>query len=373
MKAKRILFGIGCLDIGGAERQALHLMKYVKGQGYDVNLVATSENPGIVADECERLNIPYSTSRFRWPCRKSSLFRNTLRLRRIIQRCNPDVIYSYTTNPNIGFGLATQFDRPRIRIWGQRNTNDLRGDLVEHVACRQSSLAICNAKHEVPYLRDKVRAPKIPIEVIYNGIEMPQATRSAAAWRTRLGIPFNATVVTMLANFRQQKDHISLISAWRLVLSRMRAVESLPYLVLAGSPAQTLDDVLLHIENLELKHSVKTIGQISDVAGLLTASDIGVLISHYEGLSNSVIEYMALGLPVVATNLLGNVEALGQDSSNELCKPGDVHDIANKLCRMIYDKESRSNVGNQNKARAVKHFSVDAMCTRTHSLIESFF
>ena len=321
--AKRILFVFCSFELGGAERQGMHLARHLKQMGCDVRVWSTLAGRGLVADRCEAAGIPWSVNRFLWPCRKSSLVRDGWRMIWALRKEQPDVILPYTTCPNVGCGLAWHWSSAKVCIWGQRNVSCLRGDVVERATYRRASAVVCNAQHEVEYLQRTLGKTTSPIYVVNNGIDLAPAEKSRNAWRSEQGICGDATVVTMLANFRSQKDHPTLLKAWRHVLDHIRDGQAQPHLLLAGASQQTAVAVRQMVEDLRLLDTVHFLGQVEDVSGLLAASDIGVLSSTHEGLSNAILEYMASGLPVVATDLPGNREALDEDSESQLCWVGD--------------------------------------------------
>ena len=173
----------------------------------------------------------------------------------------------------------------------------------------------------------------------------------------------------MVANFRSQKDHQTLLCAWRRIINKRIPNKPTPRLWLAGATQETYESTKALADQLGLSGSVYFLGAVKDVTGLLAACDIGVLTSHHEGLSNSVIEYMAAGLPVVATDLSGNKEALGEDPNQPFVRPGDPVDLADKLFSLLNDPERRRAIGERNRKRADKEFSVNSMCEKTVLII----
>jgi glycosyltransferase involved in cell wall biosynthesis len=366
---KRFLFVFCSLNFGGAERQGLHLALYLKRCGANVQVLSTLAGHGPVADMCESTGIPWSTCRFLWPCRKSSLLRNGLRLLHVLRYIQPDVIIAYTHSPNVGCGLVWRWSKAKIFIWGQRNVWQVRGDSVERFAWRHASAVIGNAHHMLDYLGKKLGPTQAPIHIIHNGVKLPPALRTRFEWRAGLGIAEDATVATMVANFRSQKDHQTLLHSWKRIIDTCKPDEAIPHLLVAGAAQDTYDNVRKLASQLKLLGSINFLVPVADVTGLLAASDIGVLTSHHEGLSNSVIEYMAAGLPVVATDLPGNQEALGDDLYQPLVRCGDPVDLADKLLSLIKDPKCRRTIGERNRKRAESEFSVQAMCEQTVTII----
>jgi len=372
LRGKHILLVFCSLELGGAERQGLHLARYLKNLGCDVRVWGTLIGSGLVASQCEAAGIPWAVHRFLWPCRKSSLLRDGWRMLRDLWRERPDVILTYTTFPNVGCGLVWRWSPAKVCIWSQRDIHGLQGDAVERFAYRRVSAVICNASHEVDYLHRILGSTPASVSVVYNGTELAPCRKTRAEWRTDLGIADDAVVVTMVANFRQEKEHPVLLNAWRMVQAAVPKGQTPPRLLLAGAPQNSYESVYQLASDLSLLNTVSFPGQVKDISGLLAASDIGVLVSKYEGLSNVVIEYMASGLPVVATDLPGTREALGEELRQPFCSTGDFDDLAARLLTLIDNPALRKELGERNRHRAAENFSVEVMCQKTADVITGF-
>jgi glycosyltransferase involved in cell wall biosynthesis len=140
---------------------------------------------------------------------------------------------------------------------------------------------------------------------------------------------------------------------------------------LAGARQESYESVHGLARDLGLLDTVHFLGQVEDVSGLLAASDIGVLASKHEGFPNVLIEYMASGLPVVATDLPGSREALGQHVMQPLCDLGDSDSLATGLMSLLRDPSARRDVGARNRQRATERFSVDRMCKATTGIMSA--
>jgi glycosyltransferase involved in cell wall biosynthesis len=242
---------------------------------------------------------------------------------------------------------------------------------VERMAYRRVSGVICNAGHEVKHLEKKLGPTFVPVHVVHNGIELAPPQKARSQWRAELDLPGNAVVVAMLANFRPQKDHATLLRAWAKVLHSAGQEASRPFLILAGAPQFTYDEVKRLANELGVLDKVRLPGSVKDVAGLLSACDIGVLTSQHEGLPNAVLEYMAAALPVIATDLPGNREALGDDVESSFCAPNNPDELAVRLGELLPDHNRRINLGMRNRRRAESEFSIHVMCEKTTNIIGS--
>jgi glycosyltransferase involved in cell wall biosynthesis len=286
-----------------------------------------------------------------------------------LRRERPDIILSYTTWPNIGCGLVWRWSPAKVCIWGQRDVAPFKGHWVERFAYRGASAVICNAAHEMGHLNRSLGETSASMHLVHNGIHLAPPRKTRSQWRAELGMPDDVPVAAMLANLRSDKDHATLLHAWRRVMDSLASPEATPRLVLAGAHQESFADVKSLVSKLSLSNSVCLPGQVDDVAGFLSACDVGILCTRAEGLSNAVLEYMACGLPVVATDIPGNREALGDHADEQLCEAGDAVSLADKLQTLLRAPELRKALGARNRQRAAETFSIEAMCRSMSAVI----
>ena len=172
-------------------------------------------------------------------------------------------------------------------------------------------------------------------------------------------------VVTSLAHFYERKDHATLLDAWRRVLDGADGSRDRLTLVLAGRPEGRRSLLEARARDLEVDDRVRFVGDVEDVAGLLAASDIGVLSSPNEGCSNAVLEKMAFGLPIVASDVPGIRDVIGADTGPLLVPPGDAEAFASVLALLCSDPALRTRVGSRNAARQQASFGREQMLERT--------
>jgi len=126
-----------------------------------------------------------------------------------------------------------------------------------------------------------------------------------------------------------------------------------------GELRQTIET---RIDELGLQNTFHLLGRRNDVPDLLSAFDIGVLTSHAEGFSNSILEYMAAELPVVVTDVGGNREALGE--TGIIVASRDVGAISSALQRLASDTELRQTMGTLVSQRVRELFAADTIRER---------
>ena len=124
-------------------------------------------------------------------------------------------------------------------------------------------------------------------------------------------------------------------------------------------------------KQLGVAENVHFIGRCDDVPALLCASYVCVLTSTAEGFSNSILEYMAAGKPVIATNVGGADEAIADGESGYLVASDDDAAMAGRLIELLENEEKASNFGNAGKQLVSEKFSQDEQLCKTIDLYNS--
>lgn len=355
--------------LGGAERQALVVARHLRDvEGARVEVQALNDADGRAMDDFREAGIPWRARRGRW---RGSAPRSVARLARaavVLRRARPDVLLPYCEVPNAVCGLVWRATGARTCVWNQRDTLPftLSEGLVGR-AIRNTPVIVSNSEHGADFLvargarRDRIR-------VIPNGVDLAPAHAGRDEWRRRLGVPDDEVVVTALAHFYVRKDHETLLAAWRQTLDRVGPTGVT--LVLAGRPEGRRELLEGLTESLRIADRVRFVGDVEDVAGLLGASDIGVLSAHpAEGCSNAVIEKMAFGLPVVASDIPGIRETLGTDRWPSVVAGSDPEALGAALARLCVDPELRARIGRENARRQQELFGAEQMLEDTVAAI----
>ena len=122
-----------------------------------------------------------------------------------------------------------------------------------------------------------------------------------------------------------------------------------------------MDDLRNLSKRLKIKDKVTFIGHCTDIIPYLAIFDIGVLSSDSEGFSNSILEYMAAGLPVVATGVGGNLEAIMHEKTGFIVKPGNKEEMSKAILTLLDDEKLRSKMGAEGKRRVEERFTLKHM------------
>jgi glycosyltransferase involved in cell wall biosynthesis len=261
----------------------------------------------------------------------------------------------------------------RTCIWNQRDRGLGRlTPKAERLAVRGTPLFISNSAQAADFLVQTLNAPRERVRIIHNGIQLAQPLAGRAAWRNRLGIGDDTFAACMVGNLTELKDHDTLLRAWRLVVDGLVASGRSAVLLLAGhleGSGSTHHSSKAMAYDLELGQSVRFLGQVQDVSGLLSAVDLGVFSSRSESSPNGVLECMAAGLVVAGTDIQGIREAVGPEGEQFLAPPGDAEALAEKILRLAAAPEQRAGIGAANRLRIETEFSPAQMCEQVLALM----
>ena len=184
--------------------------------------------------------------------------------------------------------------------------------------------------------------PVHKIDVIYNGIDLKsfQKKYNVAMIKNKFGIKHSESVVGIVANLNRKVKRVDLfIDAAKEVLKKGNKVS----FVIVGD-GHLRCGLESYSRNLGLKDKVYFVGQKEDIHPYLSIFDIGVICSDSEGFSNSILEYAASGVPVIATDTAGNCELLKEQKLGRLVPVDNAERIANCIIEFLTDKSKMATV-----------------------------
>lgn len=362
----RALIFLENLDLGGAERQAMLLARHLKEVQQMEVQVWGMKSPGPVRAMCDALGIPWRL--LPWPSGRNPLARlfGMMRCAWALRQAKPNIVLPYTAWPNLICGLAWRWAGAHTCIWNQRDEGiALTGRWLERQAVANTPTFVANSQAGADFLSKLYGLPNERVQIIHNGIQLAAAKRDRAQWRSQLKVDAQAPLVCMVANLTRYKDHPTLLRAWQ----RVSAAVPHARLLLAGRLDHAADENKALAQELGISAHVDFLGQVDDITGLLQASDVLVHSSRAEGSPNAVLEGMAVGLPVVATDILAIRDAVGPAGLAWLTPPGDADAMADKIIALLQHPDQRQHLGQTLQRRIEDEFALERMCARMVALM----
>lgn len=215
------------------------------------------------------------------------------------------------------------------------------------------------------------------INLLKNGIDMRPYRNlpSNSDIRKELDIPGNSKLIVLLARLNAQKGIVEFLNAAKQVKKRHPDA----YFLIVGEKLEFKKGVIFkdaeyheYLQNLSetlgVSAFVRFTGHRTDVASLLSQSYLSVLPSHSEGLSNSLIESMAAGLPIVATDVGGNPELVKHGVNGLLVPVKDISALVSAINTILDDPDLASQYGKASFQFCAEHFSISKMIDKTQNL-----
>lgn len=338
--------------------------------GFDVYL-ATLNKEGVLLEEASAIGLP-EIQEYRLTSFYNFNFLSQLRRCVSYLRQNKiDIVHTHCFYANVfGIAAATLAGVP-VRIASKRETGKMRTgpqNIVERRAFGRAHAIVVNAAAVRDHLIEHSIEPE-KIRIIYNGLDFSRFANSVAdkvRAAEKFGLPTDKDIqfVTLVANLRHTVKNVpNLLRAAKIVQAKVPNAR----FIVAGE-GELESDLKTMASELGVSGIVHFIGGCRDVPALLDISEICILTSTAEGFSNSILEYMAAGKAVVATNVGGAAEAIVDGETGYLIPSGDDPALAARLIELLEDGQKAKRFGAEGRRVVTARFSQDVMLTATQDL-----
>lgn len=360
MKRKPKVLIIGSRShIGGAEKMMYTLVKERKDVDYEVAFFYDCAFYG------ERLKEETTVHFLNFQLDKVKAVKG---LHALLKRKDYDIVYCWGLKVNIFARVLGKISGQRNIIAAQRGVDNWRSkghSMLDRLTSRFVRLYISNSEAGRRMLIDRERITADKVLTVKNCIDMSAYEKEydRSQILQEFGVSTDQIVITTVANLRQIKGHIYLLEALHLLKSVHEQITVL--LVGDGEAEQELKE---YIKSSGLQTDVRFLGRRTDVPAILAASDVFVLPSLSEGLPNSVMEAMASGLPVVATDVGGVRELVTDNENGFVVEARDAQGLARGMERLILDKNLRETMGKKNFTKIKAEFTIEKMVSDTEKI-----
>lgn len=329
------------LCTGGMERLLVEFARCHDRDKYELHFVAL-HNLGQPAEDVRAAGCEVHLL----PDRRGKPWAQWRELVRFLQKLQPDVVHTHNAYPHLYGTMAARWCRvPAVvntrhgrrigNTWKARTLFWLAGLLADRiVAVSEDSAQLC---------RSEVTLPASRVSRIWNGIDLSRFTFRG---------PADAPVAISVARLSPEKDFPTLIKAVAL------AAEVVPELKLKivgdGPERSRLEELVVALGQ---QSRIELLGERQDVPDLLATAGFYATATLTEGISLTLLEAMACGLPVLATHVGGNPEIIDDGRTGFLVPSGDVDALAAALIRMVQAQPLWAELGRQGRQRVEQHFT----------------
>lgn len=291
------------------------------------------------------------------------------RFRRITKDFQPDTLVTYLIHADLFgrvfgriFGIKKIICSVRVKLIQFKYLpllflDALTSPLVTHY--HFNSKTVADMYQKIFFL------PERKITIIPNGLEIEkyQISIDTNKKRQELNLSEDAIIIGCIGRLEKQKGQRYLIEAFSQIIKQYPSA----ILLVVGDGFER-ENLELLTKKLHLYNSVKFIGKRNDIAEILQIIDVFVLPSLYEGMSNAVMEAMASGLPIIATDIPENRELVKDKINGLLSEPRDSQALATMVGQLIFDKESAAILARNAQKTALQEFDITTITSRYNNL-----
>ena len=360
-------------DVGGLENGVVNLINHMPPERFRHVVVALAQCAPDFCQRVQRADVEF-ISLHKPPGHGIKLYP---RFYRLCRQLRPAIVHTRNLAA-LEFAVPAALAGVPARVHGEHgwDSSDPGGTQRKYQLLRRAYSPFVNRYVALSgqiesYLTERVGIAASRVERICNGVDtlrfQPASTRQAVA-----GSPFyesDVVVVGTVGRLQTVKDQLNLVRAVAIARAQGEAGARLR-LVIAGDGPQRAE--------VEAEVAASGIGDItwlagarSDVPEVMRALDIFALPSQAEGISNTILEAMASGLPVAATDVGGNAELVAAGETGALVPAQDPHAMAQALLRYTADAALRQSHGTAGRQRVERSFSFDNMVERYTRLYQS--
>jgi glycosyltransferase involved in cell wall biosynthesis len=365
----RVAVVVSHLTIGGAEQLLLELLRHIDRQRFDLCVFFLRE-PGILGKEVLQLGFPVSTGIIRSKFDLSGIFKLT----RLLKDFQTDVVFLINHLNTLFFGvLASKLAGVRTCINWENETFKkypfhsltMLGRRILHLGV---DYVVAAAKGHGDYIAVEEKIPHSKILAIYNGVdpERFQSHLGQEKARSRLRIPAQSPVVSIVAALRPDKAHHIFLRAARMVVD---VIPEAHFLVIGDGPQMPFLKSLA--TDLNLEHQVHFLGFQRQLGDIFAAVDINCLSSYpqQETLSVAAIEAMSAGIPIVCTDVGFMNEIVIPNETGFLVPVDDPESLAKKIILVLKNPEQQKYMGHQARKLVDETLSVHQMARAFEQLM----
>ena len=362
----KIAHVIGSCTPGGPQVLVKSLLKQLYLEGNEVELWVMTKAKDIpfkndqsisfekkIIEELEKAHIPV---RFIGKKPNKDWNKTSKELIKLFCQFRPDVVHSHLES--VTFHVCRSLYKKTKIVQTIHSTKMLYKYVQKFYLSPRCSIIVAISKRIQTLLQESLKISPEKIKLIYNGIEIDNF------FYDNRNVTNKVKNIVAIGRFTKAKDYPNLLSAFSVLKSLLENERlDVPNLLLVGD-GELKDQIEEEAKERKLSENVKFLGVRNDIPDLLKKSDIYVMASEWEGLSISLIEALASGIPIVATDAGSNSEIVENNVSGLIVPIKDPETLAKSLYNLIIDDQMRKKFSKEATIKA-QQFTIEE-CAKKH-------
>ena len=336
------------MDIGGTEKQLLKIIDSLS-YNYDFTVLSFIKGGDLLNDYKKlkiKVLVPKKESQLIMPFR---IFSYIYMILKSFIKSKPDIVHFYLPHSYLLGSFLPYFFPKKKYLMSRRSLNYYQKKIpfcrfIEKKLHKKMDLIITNSKQNYFQLVNEEAVDPKKCYIVSNGVEIAKNIKKEK----------KIVQILCIANFIRYKNHNMIIDAFN------KLPDTLEWsLNLVGNDTDNIVKELKNKIKFENKDKINFLKKNKNISKFLINADIGILTSNEEGLSNSILEYMSYGLPVIATRVGGNVEQILNKKNGFLVEKNDDVKLSQRLEDLIINKSMRKKFGRESKRIALEKFNLE--------------
>ncbi|MCC6546646.1 glycosyltransferase [Candidatus Sumerlaeota bacterium] len=359
------------LPVGGIERRLVSVLPRLRDLGWGMKVVCLREE-GPLARQVRDQGIDVTVIPF--GSRLSP--RGIWRLKNHLRRANASIVHSHMYRSNVPATIAARFARTPVVLAQVHNVDSWdtpRQVATDRALAPHRNATLCVSRAVQRDVIEKLGISEQRAPILYNGIDTQVFQPDMALreeFRRGIGAAHDQVVIVIPARLHMQKNPVGMLQAFRVIHAESGFPKPILLFVGEGKAESQLRSMAS-----DLGESVRFLGRRDDMPSVYNGADVMLLSSLKEGFSNAIVEALACGKPVVASDVGGNAEAVNSHAVGWIHPPMNGSDIE-PLCVQLREAVSKGvdGLGAMQAACAERasHFSLDALVEATDQLYRKY-
>ena len=365
-KKINIMHVLPSLEIGGMENGVVNLVNNLDDEIFE-NSICCLESEGPMKNRL----FPGKAKVFLMNIKPGIQYGLPFKLAKLFRKENIDIVHTHNFDSGLYGILGAKIGKVPVIVHGEHGSflqNSPRRNQIGKWVCRKSDYIITMSSNLEEKLKSEWQIVDDKISYILNGLDYNKFAKSdkSDSLKNNLGINPDSIVIGTVGRLVPVKDYATLIDAFALLKKRVQKSQ----LVFIGD-GPLKNNLIEQAKKLGILDSVKMLGTRDDVAELLHIFDVFCLTSLTEGNSNTILEAMAAGLPIVATNVGGTPEIIQSGVNGILVPPRDPNALMEAIHKVITNRTLASQFGTSAQQWVQKERSLERMVQQYMDVYQS--
>lgn len=351
--------------IGGTLEYLKLFFTHINKDEYEVYLACPSYGP--MKKEIENIGVKvYPLEMAREISLKDDLS-SFIEMKRLIKKVSPDIVHLHSSKAGVLGKLASYLNRTpciyNAHGWSfSMNVSDKKKkiySLIEKYTSLFCSKIVNISEYEYNLAKQYKIASDKKLITIHNGIDIEKYKKNNYCKELileELKIPQNSFIVGIVARISEQKDPIKFIE----IAKKVCEIDNEIYFVWVGD-GELRNEVEELVIRYNLENKIKITGWTNNVPKYISIFDIGILTSQWEGFGLSIVEYMASGKPVIASDIGGIVDIIKDDYNGSLVNVKDVNGFVDNIIKLKEDKNLRERYIRNGMSSVERKFTISRL------------